>query len=116
MKAKLVLLVVVLAAFCSDIPVENLRTDQVRFAYEEPTNVQHRRIYDRLKELQVLERLSEFLKPLRFPRTLTLKTQGCDGRVNAYYWDYEVRVCYEYFDLLLNTASRLKTRGLAPLM
>lgn len=81
----------------------DLNPNQVRYAYVEPTNPAHRPIYDRLKELRFLERLSDFLSPLRLPRTLTEKVQGCDGRVNSYYWDYNVMVCYEYLDFMLKS-------------
>ena len=75
----------------------------------EPTNAAHKDIYDQLRATSVLERLSEFLSPLRLPRPLTLKVQGCDGQVNAYYWNYEVMVCYEYFYFLLKVAPQMPT-------
>ena len=93
-----------LSAYCVDPEFDaKLKTNQVRYLYAEPTNPAHRPIYDRLKELRVLERLSEFLAPLRLPRPLTLTVQGC-GRVNSYYWDDKVIVCYEYLDYLLKSA------------
>ncbi|MBO0756565.1 MAG: hypothetical protein J2P54_11930 [Bradyrhizobiaceae bacterium] len=88
---------------------ERLETGQVRYEYVTPTNGTQDEIHDRLVAMHILERLSEFLRPLRLPRPLTLKVQGCDGRVNAYYWNDEVIVCYEYFDYLLKVAPRMET-------
>lgn len=99
------------APFYSNPPLESsLKTGQVDYEYVDPTTAAQQRIYDRLKAMHVLERLSEFLSPLRLPRPLTLKLQGCDGRVNAYYWDFEIMVCYEYFDFLLKVAPEIQTR------
>jgi hypothetical protein len=89
--------------------LNSVKTNQVRYEYVDPTNAAQWDIYDRLRAMRVLERLSEFLSPLRLPRPLTLKVQGCDGRVNAYYWNYEVKVCYEYFDFLLTVALQMPT-------
>src|SRR5215471_14783154 len=97
-------------AFGGDPVIDaNVKPDQVQQLYVEPVNPAHRPIYDRLKQLRVLERLSEFLSPLRLPRPLTLKVQGCDGRVNSYYWDDSVIVCYEYLDFLLKVAPNMPT-------
>jgi hypothetical protein len=97
------------AAFCSNPSLESVKTGQVNYEYGDPTTPVQQRIHDRLKALHVLERLSEFLSPLRLPRPLTLKVQGCDGRINAYYWDFEILVCYEYFDFLLKIAPEVPT-------
>jgi Putative metallopeptidase len=88
---------------------DKLKTGQVQYEYVEPASATQHDIYDRLQAMHILERLSEFLRPLRLPRPLTLKVQGCDGRVNAYYWDGEVIVCYEYFDFLLKVAPEMPT-------
>jgi hypothetical protein len=88
---------------------DQLKTGQVRYEYGQPTNSRQDDIHDRLKAMHTLERLSDFLQPLRLPRPLTLKVQDCEGRINAYYWNYEVTVCYEYFDFLLNVAPRMPT-------
>jgi hypothetical protein len=114
MKLTLLLAGAVAAALCSESGSDSelqtgAKTHQVRYAYTEPTNPAHRGIYDRLRAMRVLERLSEYLSPLELPRPLTLKVQGCDGRMNAYYWDDVVMVCYEYFDFLLKVAPQMPT-------
>ncbi len=88
---------------------KGLKTDQVRYEYAPPANAMQMELHNRLRSIRVLERLSEFLSPLRLPRTLTLKIQTCDGRINAYYWDYEIIVCYEYFDFLIKLAPETPT-------
>jgi hypothetical protein len=98
------------SAFCPDPAFEaKLEPNRVAYLYEEPKNAAHRSIYDRLKERQFLEKMSEFLSPLRLPRTLTLKVQGCDGHVNSYYWNDNVIVCYEYLDMMLKAAPKKAT-------
>jgi putative metallopeptidase DUF4344 len=87
----------------------SVKTNQVRYEYGDPANAMQKDLRDRLRSMQVLERLSEFLSPLQLPRTLTLRVQGCDGRVNAYYWNDEVMVCYEYFNFLLKVAPNMMT-------
>ena len=62
-----------------------------------------------VKERRVLERLREFLAPLRLPRTLRLKTEGCDGDPNAWYEDDAITVCYEYLDDILRNAPQQTT-------
>ena len=95
---------------CSNPPLQDIaRTGQVRYEYGDPANATQQNVRNRLRALQVLERLSEFLSPLRLPRPLTLKVQGCNGKVNAYYWRDQVMVCYEYFDFLLKVAPEMPT-------
>src|SRR5436305_4752508 len=57
----------------------------------------HMQIYQRLKQRQVLEELSEFLAPLRFPRVLRVRTKPC-GVINAFYdpTEWTVNICYEW--------------------
>jgi putative metallopeptidase DUF4344 len=63
------------------------------------TYQRHLKIYQRMKDRQVLEELSAFLSPLRLPRTLRLRTKTCD-KVNAWYddQDWSVTICYEWLD------------------
>jgi hypothetical protein len=87
----------------------SVKTGQVKYEYGEPANAVQENIRGRLQALRILERLSEFLSPLRLPRPLTLKVQGCDGQVNAHYWRDQITVCYEYFDFLLKVAPEMPT-------
>jgi hypothetical protein len=57
------------------------------------------KIYERVKQRQVLEELSAFLSPLQLPRTLRLRTKTCNT-VNAFYDPDEstVNICYEWME------------------
>jgi Putative metallopeptidase len=107
----LVALVIAAATVVFPDPVlkTSVKTNQVRYEYGDPANDMQKNLRDRLQSMHVLERLSEFLSPLQLPRTLTLRIQGCDGKVNAYYWNDEVMVCYEYFNFLLKVAPNMMT-------
>jgi Putative metallopeptidase len=56
-------------------------------------------IYQRFKQRQVLEELSAFLAPLRFPHLLRVRTKPC-GVINAFYdpTEWTVNICYEWID------------------
>jgi len=69
--------------------------NRVYAKYVAPKAPEHQELYTNLKQLRLLERLSQFLSPLRLPRPLTLKLAGCYGSVNAFYEDDAVTVCYE---------------------
>jgi hypothetical protein len=104
------LVIAVAGLICSDPSLQDsVKTGQVRYEYGNPVNPEQQNIRDRLQALRILERLSEFLSPLRLPRPLTLKVQGCDGKVNAFYWRDQILVCYEYFDFLLKVAPEMPT-------
>ncbi len=57
----------------------------------------------------MLERFKAFLSPLRLPRTLLLKIEGCDGDANAWYADDAITVCYEYLKTILENAPEQTT-------
>ncbi len=103
----------VTAATAHDLlPAASLKTHQFDYVYEEPKNPAHKPIYDALKEIQILEKLQEFLSPLRFPSKVTLKVRGCDGVINATFWDDAIQVCYEYFEYVLKQAPKSEKMGL----
>ena len=66
----------------------NLRSNRIQIAYVPPKNTAHETVFRLLKEQQVLEKLQQFLSPLRLPRALQLKVEGCDGvsRHNDFRW------------------------------
>jgi hypothetical protein len=92
-------------------PAAGLRSNRVVAAYVAPKNPAHNPIYTRLKERRVLERLALFLSPLRLPYRLTLKVQGCDGEINAWYEDDTITVCYEYLDFIGGTIPKEPVAG-----
>ena len=87
----------------------SLRSDRIQISYVAPKNPAHEPVLRLLKERQVLEKFKEFLSPLRLPRTLRLKVEGCDGVSNAWYEDDAITVCYEYIDDILRNAPQETT-------
>jgi hypothetical protein len=102
--AACVLTVAVAAALPAAPSHARNKANQVRALYVAPKDPAHEAIHRRLKEAQALERLSRILGPLRLPRRLTLKVEGCDGQVNAFYQDDVVTVCYEYLEFVDRSA------------
>jgi len=101
-----------LAAFSK--PAESnpaMGTDQVRGVYTPPIQAKHQPIYQALRERQVLETLRTLLSPLRLPSKLTLEVRGCDDRVDAFYDDGTVTLCYEYVELIQRHAPVVSTVG-----
>jgi hypothetical protein len=89
-----------------------LRPDRIQISYVQPRNPDHESVFRLLKERQVLEKFKQFLSPLRLPRELRLKVEGCDGVSNAWYEDDAVTVCYEYIaDFLRNAPQQTTPAG-----
>jgi len=61
------------------------KANRIKVDYGAPKNPAHQVIYRKLKEIRALENLREFLSPFRLPRTLLVKTEGCDGESNAWF-------------------------------
>ena len=61
-------------------------------------------LHDQMKQGRALEHLQELLSPLRLSYPLTLKVEGCDGAINAWYNDEVVTVCYELLADILKSA------------
>lgn len=92
------------------------RTNRISVSYLAPKNSAHQPIYQRLKEARFLERLQEFLSPVRLPRTLRIRTEGCDGDANASYEDDAIVICYEYIDEIWKTVPTETTpAGVRPI-
>jgi hypothetical protein len=80
--------------------------DQIRISYGVPKNPAHQPIYERLQKRRVLEDFRDFLAPLKLPKPLTIKMEGC-GVVNAYYSSGAVTICYEYVAWLHQVATQI---------
>ena len=83
--------------------------DRFQISYDPPKNPAHEPVLRLLKERQVLEKFKAFLSPLRLPRKLQLKFQGCDGVSNAWYGGDEITVCYEYIEDIFQNAPQETT-------
>ena len=116
-KNSAILLMVICSALLSGQAVAEkpliLKPNRIKISYTKPQNPAHQHIYELLKERRVLERFQGYLSPLRLPRTLLLKTEGCDGESNAWYEDTKesVTVCYEYIEELQSNMPDTTTAG-----
>jgi hypothetical protein len=113
MKQLFVFLIVIAASLHSQSAVakksSKLRPDRIQITYVAPKNPAHEAVFQQLKERQVLERFKQMLSPMRLPRTLRLKLEGCDGDSNAWFDGDAITVCYEYIDEVLKNAPKETT-------
>jgi hypothetical protein len=77
------------------------RPNQIRITYVKPAKPEHQAIHDELKRARGLERMQSLLSPIRLPRPLMLKLDGCDGEANAWYDEGEITICYEYIEEIM---------------
>jgi hypothetical protein len=87
--------------------------------YELPKNPAHQKIYEWVKQRHGLEMFKELLSPFRLPVDMTLKTLGCDGVANAYFYrdgdKRAIRICYEYLQEVVDRLPAVTTpAGLTP--
>jgi hypothetical protein len=87
--------------------------------YEPPKDPAHQKTYEWVKERHGLEMFKELLSPFRLPVDMTVKTLGCDGVSNAYFWrdgdKREIRICYEYLQDVVDRLPAVTTSaGLTP--
>jgi hypothetical protein len=80
--------------------------NQIIISYGVPKNPAHQPIYERLQKRRVLEDMRDFHSPLKLPKPLTIKTEGC-GVVNAYYSSGAVTICYEYIAWIHKVAQQV---------
>jgi hypothetical protein len=96
--------------------VKTSKTNSIDIQYAEPQSAEHRQVLDLVKENKTLEKIQALLSPIRLPRRLLIRTQGCDGVSNAWYDGESVTVCYEYLDeLWKNAAQETTPAGIAPI-
>lgn len=82
-----------------------LRNDKIKFDYYEPRDPKLLPLYDRLQRRRVLEELSQFLAPLRWPKTLRLVMKECPAgtrRPEVIYSSVErsLSICYQFLAFL----------------
>jgi hypothetical protein len=85
-----------------------LRNPNIAFDYYEPRNQALVPLYQRLQKRQVLENLSQFLAPVKWPKKLRLIMKECPaaaaGRPQVFYIKVErsLTVCYQWLAFLGN--------------
>jgi hypothetical protein len=87
-----------------------LQRDRIRAVRVPPTDARHKPYHDWLQQQGILELLHTLLSPLRLPRELKLETRTC-GKLDAYYEDDVVTVCYEYIEHIRSNAPKVSTPG-----
>ena len=98
-------------------PESDNKADQVKISYVAPSNTALQRIYEQMKKRRVLEAFQDYLRPLRLPGPLLIKTDDCNGDANASYEESEhaITVCYEYIEeLVRNAPDTTIPAGLTP--
>ena len=90
---------------------EEARENRIRVEYVPPTNPEHQRLYELLKQHRMLENIQEVFSPFKLPIDLTLKTIGCNGISNARYTRPNVIVCYEYLNEIYQMMPKETTAG-----
>src|SRR5207249_9902033 len=97
-----------------------LRNSRIKVDYLEPRDPgpadakaqqayqRYRAIYERMVKREVLEEFAAFMAPLRLPVGLRVRTQECQGQVNAFYdpSEWTIKLCYEFLDNLEAKAAK----------
>jgi hypothetical protein len=83
-----------------------LQNPQIEIVYGQPSNANYRPIYDRLKKLQVLEELKQFLVPLKLPRKLTVQVDQCGAATRPYKPGGPATICYELAEQIERVAAK----------
>jgi len=92
------------------------RTGMFRGAYDPPKDPKHQQYYDRLRNMQLLERFAAANAAMRLPKPLLIKFAGCDGTINAWYEpaDGTVTFCYEYVADIDKLSAGGSAHGVGP--
>ena len=88
----------------AQIPAE-LKNSKISIAYIPPQNPKYLPIMQRLKNRELLERLSAFLSPLQLPHAFYLVARECK-EPNAFYnpANWRIEICYEMIELIEKVA------------
>ena len=108
--------VIILVSSLSMTAFAASKSDRISIRYVPPKNPIHQKIYADLKQREALERLQEFLSPIRLPEKLRISLAGCDGEPDAFYEDAAITICYEYInELWENMLEETTLDGVAPI-
>jgi len=82
------------------------KNPMIDIEYVPPKNAAYTPYYQRLKDLQVLETLQEFLAPLKLPRKISVKVEECGTQRLVYKPGGTANICYEYLDSVYKFAPQ----------
>lgn len=81
------------------------RNPNIAVAYQRPAGGKFDLVHDRMRQLDVLETLREFLSPLKLPRTINVTMDQCAGAMTVpYKAGGGVTVCYEQLAAIRDSA------------
>ena len=91
----------------------------IHIEYEAPKNPAHKELFELVKGRRMLETIRELLSPFKMPEDLYIKTVGCDGVPNAYFFREKeiptIRICYEYLQEIRDKLPKESTaEGIEP--
>jgi hypothetical protein len=98
-----------LLALGSALAAPEAAPQRIRIEYVPPENPAHQQLYESMQKRRVLEKLQEIFGPFRLPTDLTIKTTGCNGQSNAWYWNSALTLCYEYLEELRQNVPETTT-------
>jgi hypothetical protein len=91
-------------------------TNLISITYDQPKNPAQTRIFEYVKERNVLERLKKFLSPFRLPMPVEFLMTGCGGDASVDYGEGRITICYEFVDgLFENMPDKTTPAGIAPI-
>lgn len=93
---------------------QEMKPKQVDIQYVEPKDAALRPVFEQIRKARALEKIQTLLAPLRLPRRLLIKTEGCDGVSNAWYEEDAITVCYEYLDDIWKNVPAEQSAEIAP--
>ncbi|MEZ5923081.1 MAG: DUF4344 domain-containing metallopeptidase [Hyphomicrobiaceae bacterium] len=97
---------------------DRLTNESLVIDYVEPRDPAYLPVMQRLKDQQLLERLQQFLSPVRFKHKLRLTARQCtlDGSPNAFYYplDWQLNICYEIVGFLDKMTPTEPVNGVPP--
>ena len=83
------------------------RNPNIEIAYVRPSDGRFALIHDRMRQLEVLQTLQEFLSPLKLPKKILVRMDQCGGAMTVpYKADGVVTVCYEHLTSIRDTAPQ----------
>src|SRR5262245_30595749 len=102
-----------LLAFGSALAAPEAAPQRIRIEYVKPENPAHQQLYESMQKRRVLEKLQEIFSPFRLPTDVTIKTTGCNGQANAWYWNSALTLCYEYLEELRQNVPETTSSGVS---
>lgn len=107
-------MLVTMAAPATPALSQDGQPNRIKIEYIPPKHQDFVKIYDQLRQRQVLEKVQEVFSPVKLPGDLSVKSTEC-GMSNAWYQRPTLTICYEYLaDILKNLPDEGVPTGITP--